>query len=101
MTSARPALAIGALLLAPAAAADEKFEIYGRIDLSLQDTSEAGEDEAELQNNASRIGVRGDLPLNAGLKVIYQLEFGVDFDDRSGPAFLDSFRGRDKWDSAG
>ena len=89
MTGARPGFAICALLLAPAAAADEKFEIYGRIDLSLQDTSEAGEDEAELQNNASRIGVRGELPLKAGLKVIYQLEFGVDFDDQTDETFTD------------
>ncbi len=89
MTAARAGFTICALLLAPAAAADEKFEIYGRIDLSLQDTSEAGEDEVELQNNASRIGVRGELPLNAALKVIYQLEFGVDFDDQTDETFTD------------
>jgi predicted porin len=89
VTGAWGGLAICAVLLAPAAAADERFEIYGRIDLSLQDTSEAGEDEVELQNNASRIGVRGELPLKSGLKAIYQLEFGVDFDDETDGTFTD------------
>ncbi len=89
MNAAGASLAACAVLLAPAAEAAEKIEVYGRLDLSLQHSDEASEDQYELRNNASRFGVRGELPLKEGLKAIYQLEFGVDLDDEADGTFTD------------
>ena len=70
-----------AFVLAPArAAAGDELTVYGRINLTLQHSDEAMGTHEELRNNASRIGVKGELPLNPGLKAIYQLEFGVNID---------------------
>jgi predicted porin len=66
-----------------AVAADE-FDLYGRLNVTLQNSDEARGEQVELRNNSSRIGVRGEKGLNAGLKAIYQLEFGVNLDGDSG-----------------
>jgi predicted porin len=65
-----------------AAAAD--IELYGRLNVTLQNTDEAVEEQVELRNNSSRVGVKGEKELTAGLKAIYQLEFGVNLDGDSG-----------------
>lgn len=80
-------LVAGAILLGPARGVAADIEFYGRLDFSLQHAKEAGEGQVELRNNASRVGVRGELPLQAGLQVIYQLEFGVDLDDEADTPF--------------
>ena len=86
MIAFRATLVACVFLLAPAAAAAE-IELYGRIDLSVQYADEAGEGQVELRNNASRVGVRGELALRPGLEAIYQLEFGVDLDDQADRTF--------------
>lgn len=55
-------------------------EVYGRVNLTLQNSEEAADEKVELRNNSSRLGVKGELALGADLKAIYQLEFGVDID---------------------
>jgi predicted porin len=67
----------------PVAAAAE-LELYGRLNLTLQNSDEAAGEQVELRNNSSRLGVRGEKDLGAGLKAIYQLEFGVNLDGDSG-----------------
>jgi predicted porin len=64
----------------PSIASDE-LDVYGRINVTLQDSDEATEQQVELRSNASRIGVKGEKPLSAGLKVVYQLEWGVNIDN--------------------
>ena len=76
-------------LASAASAADLDVDVYGRLNLTLQNSDEAVEEKVELQNNASRVGVKGDLELQDGLKVIYQLEWGVDLDDQEDEAFTD------------
>jgi predicted porin len=66
-----------------------EVDVYGRLNLTLQNSDEAAGEKVELQNNASRIGVKGELELKGDLKAIYQLEFGVDLDDRVDEAFTD------------
>jgi predicted porin len=66
--------------LAPAA----ELEVYGRLNVTLQDSDQAAGQEFELRNNSSRVGVRGEKALSADLKAIYQLEFGVNIDGDSG-----------------
>ncbi len=75
-------LAVCAVALDPAQASPE-VDVYGRINLTLQNSDETAGEEVELRNNSSRVGVKGELALDAGLKAIYQLEFGVNIDGDS------------------
>jgi predicted porin len=70
---------VAALVMA-AAAHGAEIELYGRLNVTVQDTDEAAGQHVELRNNSSRVGVRGEKGLGAGLKAIYQLEFGVNLD---------------------
>ena len=72
-----------AIVPAPAVASEE-VDVYGRINVTLQNSDEAAEQQVELKSNSSRVGVKGEMALNAGLKAIYKLEFGVNVDSESG-----------------
>jgi predicted porin len=72
----------------------EEVDVYGRINLTLQDSDEATRDRVELRNNASRVGVKGELEIDADLKAIYQLEFGVNID---GDSSADTFTHRNQF----
>jgi predicted porin len=58
-------------------------DVYGRLNVTLQNSDEASGEHVELRNNASRLGVKGELELSSSLKAIYQLEFGVNVDGDS------------------
>jgi predicted porin len=83
VNAAKLGLAVAALALPATAAADidVDIDVYGRLNLTLQNSDEAVDEKVELQNNASRVGVKGEHELKQGLKIIYQLEWGVDLDD--------------------
>lgn len=82
---AKTGLAFTAVALtSTAAVAAGEIDVYGRISLTLQNSDEAAEEQVELRNNSSRVGVKGEKALSAGLKAIYQLEFGVNIDGDSG-----------------
>lgn len=71
------------LLTIPAANAVAEPAFYGRANVSFELVDEAGGNtDTELSSNASRLGVKGTEQLNEAYKVIYQLEYGVDFDDK-------------------
>lgn len=70
---------LAAALSGPACGADE-LDVYGRINVTLQDSDESDGEHSELKSNASRIGVKGEKALDAGLSVVYQLEWGVNID---------------------
>jgi predicted porin len=78
---------LGALIAAvspgPAVASDE-IDLYGRINVTLQNSDEAAGEEVELRSNSSRVGVKGEKALNGSLKAIYQLEWGVNIDSEAG-----------------
>ncbi len=76
-------LTISACLISAAAGASDELDVYGRINVTLQNSDEASEEHVELQSNASRIGVKGEKDLGAGLKAIYQLEWGVNIDSEA------------------
>ncbi|HEX6397473.1 MAG TPA: hypothetical protein VFZ95_08630, partial [Steroidobacteraceae bacterium] len=48
-----------------------ELEVYGKLNLTLQYSDEARQAGFELQNNSSRVGVRGEKQLNSALKAIY------------------------------
>jgi predicted porin len=88
---AKIGLAVAGLVLPAAATADidVDIDVYGRLNLTLQNSDDAVEEKVELQNNASRVGVKGEHDLKEGLKVVYQLEWGVDLDDEVDGTFTD------------
>ncbi len=82
MPAAAGLIVIG--MAASAAAAGAEVDVYGRLNVTLQDSDEALEEQVELRNNSSRVGVKGEKDLGPALKAIYQLEFGVNIDGEPG-----------------
>ncbi len=90
------AIAVGAAVAIPSAAfADTK--VYGKFNVGLEgQKDEIGLDKKYTddtavfkdQNNSSRLGFKGDQEVGlADLKVIYQLEYGIDPDGTEGTPF--------------
>lgn len=71
------------LLLLAGGSALAGVDVYGRVNVNLQNADEAGESAVELRSNASRFGVKGSEELDGGLKAIYQFEWEVDPTDNS------------------
>ncbi len=73
-----------ALALSCAATVQAKeWEIYGKINVTAQQSDEGEGSFGELKSNASRIGVMGDFALEEGLTLVYQLEWEVDPSDEA------------------
>jgi len=73
-------------LLGISATALAEPTVYGKANISLnkhdaEDVSGTLEDNWQLNSNASRLGIKGDLELDNNLKAIYQLEYEVALDD--------------------
>ena len=79
----RIGLMIAAVALSSAYASEE-VDLYGRINVTLQNSDEVVEEQVELKSNSSRVGVKGEKALNSSLKAIYQLEWGVNVDSETG-----------------
>lgn len=93
------ALAVAGVLAAPLAAQAE-VEIYGQarmsVDFSNNDDTTVGQDDAAMSvsSNKSRLGFKGSEDLGGGLKGLWQIEQGVDFDTGSfGSENRDTFLG--------
>lgn len=61
----------------------EPLDVYGRINVSVQQSDEGAGAFSELKSNSSRFGLRGDQALEQGLTVIYRLEWEVDPSDEA------------------
>src|SRR5690606_32606920 len=57
--------------------------LYGKANVSFQNSDDGGGSTTELVSNASRIGLKGSEDIDGGLKAIYQFEFEVAVDDGS------------------
>ena len=67
----------------PAYADVDLPQVYGRADISINSTEEAGADSSiQTNSNASRIGFQNTHALNDALSVFYRLEYEVNFDER-------------------
>jgi len=55
--------------------------VYGKANVSLQNSDESDNSQFELVSNASRIGLKGGEQINDGLKAIYQFEYQTEVDD--------------------
>jgi len=78
-------LAVGAAIALPGAVMAEAMKVYGRMDMSIDyvdvdlDTGSNDSDSNwEVNSNASRFGVKGDLALSDVLTAVYLIEWEVD-----------------------
>lgn len=70
------------------------IDVYGKANITVQNSDDGGVSQVELKSNASRFGVKGDEILGETLKVIYQFEWEVDPDGKSG---ADNFSARNQF----
>jgi predicted porin len=71
------ALAVAGAFAAPAAfAASANVDVYGIMNVALQDTDESTKD-LQVTDNFSRVGLKGSEDLGGGLKGVWQIESGL------------------------
>src|SRR5512139_2804236 len=99
------ALAVAGAFAAPAFAATENVDVYGKMHVSVSvfdntadsipgDPATRGTSDLQFSSNASRIGFKGAEDLGGGLNAIWQVESGVNLDEGSGSlASRNSFLG--------
>src|SRR5574340_1340945 len=89
------ALAVAGAFAAPAFAATENVDVYGKLHMSVSifdetvdsipgDPNTRGTSDLQFSSNASRIGFKGAEDLGGGLSAIWQIESGVSVDEGSG-----------------
>jgi len=83
------AIAIAAGVSAPVLA---DTTLYGQLHASY-DALSGATDKNTVASNSSRIGVKGSAELNAGLKAIYQAEWGIDTGGEAGGADKTAVKG--------
>lgn len=60
-----------------------EVDVYGKVNVTIQNSDEAGVSEVEVKSNASRFGVKGVEELNETLDAVYQFEWEVDPTDNA------------------
>lgn len=86
----KPTVALLLCGLVAATPALAQPELYGKLSLSLDNSRDAGGDKFwQLSNQASRLGVKGNIELDgdANLKAIYQYEVSMDPSSSGKPLF--------------
>jgi len=93
-TKLLPLAAALAVTLPTSAMAEDLIDVYGKINLSLQNNDDGTTSETELQSNNSRFGVKGATELEHGLELFYLLEWKVEVTDLGGS---DNFTSRNQY----
>lgn len=70
------ALAVAGAFAAPAFAATSNVDVYGIMNIAIQDTDVTNSD-ITILDNTSRIGFKGTEDLGGGLKAVWQIESGL------------------------
>jgi len=77
------ALAVAGAFAAPAFAASSNVDVYGIMNIAIQDTDAKGSD-IQVTDNTSRIGLKGAEDLGGGMKAVWQIESAVTSGNGSG-----------------
>jgi predicted porin len=72
----------------------DPLTVYGRANVSLQYADEGNGSFSEVSSNASRAGMKGNMSLDNGMTVLYQIEWEVDLANLSGS---DNIKSRDQY----
>ena len=72
----------------------EPIRFYGRANVSMQYADEGDGHFSEVSSNGSRAGVKGEVALDNGMDVLYQIEWDVDLANLSGS---DNIKARDQY----
>ncbi|KXI26983.1 hypothetical protein AX660_02495 [Paraglaciecola hydrolytica] len=72
----------------------EPLTVYGKANVSLQYADEGEGSFSEVSSNASRAGVKGNVDLDNGLTLLYQIEWEVDLANLSGS---DNIKAREQY----
>ena len=80
-------MALVAMIPALASAESNPFEFYGKANVDFQSADEGDGANTDIKSNASRLGVKGELPFDNGIKGIYKMEYQVDIDGESDETF--------------
>lgn len=83
-------LVSASILATIAAPAIADTTIYGKVNVTVQNSDDGSESKTELKSNASRFGIKGTQKLDGGLEVVYKYELQVDVTDESGEKNLKS-----------
>jgi predicted porin len=75
-------LVLSALLLTPSLTKANELELYGLAHVSLDNNDDGIDSSFYVASNSSRFGLKGNLELESGHKIIYQFESGVDLSGR-------------------
>lgn len=62
--------------------ANDLLDVYGRINVTFQDTSDSQLNDYEFKSNASRIGLKGKRKFSESFGFFYQFEWGFDASSR-------------------
>ncbi|WP_444909682.1 porin [Microbulbifer sp. TRSA005] len=82
-------LAIVAMIptLANAQEEGDVLDFYGKANVTFQSADEGDGSVTDIQSNASRLGVKGEIALTDGIKGIYRMEYEVDMDGDADDTF--------------
>lgn len=69
---------VSAAIAMPMVAMADGPTVYGKINAALISDDNGSTEDVNVSDNFSRIGVKGAVDLDAGLKAVYQLEYGTD-----------------------
>jgi predicted porin len=72
------AVAIAAAVAAPAAMAGNDTTLYGKVHMSVDNIDNGTTDIVQVNDHASRLGVKGSEDLGNGMKAIFKMEMGYD-----------------------
>ncbi len=76
-------LALAILSASSFAASAASIDIYGKANVTIQNSDDGEGSYSEIKSNNSRIGFKGTHELGNGLTAVYKAEFGVDMDGDS------------------
>lgn len=85
------AVALG-LAMATTAQAGEALTVYGKLNVSVQNSDE-GDNTTEVNSNASRVGVKGGMKLSDDVSAFYKVEWEVNVADDD----VDNFKSRNQY----